>query len=89
MQFPRWKPGLAGLIYLPRERTYAGQRDRPYDIYNVDKEGKCKFLEGYMNCDPAGKRMEQLAAQAGKTGFGCPIDRRLQSYRANGYLNCD
>ena len=89
MRFPKWQPGLAGLIYLPPEGTFAGQKNRPYFIVEVDEKRQCTVREGPMGCEKANERISQLAKQEGKTAFSAPIKNRLQNFRSQGYFRFD
>ena len=87
MKLQTWRPGLAGLIYLPASGTTAGEKDRPYYIAEVDQEGKCKVREGPMIWQEAYEKIKQLATREKRNAFSVPIEKRLQIFRSQGYLH--
>ncbi|MHC1744019.1 MAG: hypothetical protein AB9873_13440 [Syntrophobacteraceae bacterium] len=86
MNYPTWKAGDSGLIYLPDPRTLAGQKNRPYYLLDVDESGRCKIREGPMSWTEANERLVGVALEESVSAFSAPLEKRIEEHRSQGRL---
>lgn len=89
MNYPTWRPGDSGLIYLPAPGTVAGQKNRPYYILDIDGIGRCKIREGPMSWTEANERLVELALSESVLAFSAPEEKTIAEHRSQGRMFLD
>jgi hypothetical protein len=86
MQREKWKPGAAGLVYLPKGGSLPGEKNREYFIWEVDGKLQWELRLSRMRWEEAFFRVKQLAEQENKTAFPCPSGENYKNLRDQGFL---